>query len=385
MKNIPIWAGSSSFFPYDTPFGYYDEDIVFQEDIEKTANWCAIRLGYPLTDIELQDVNFFAAFEEAVLEYTYQVNTYSARDNILSVMGFNTGSINMSSTYTKPTLKGIINIAKQYGSEAGVGGNLTWFTGSIAVVDGKQVYDFTDQTSVTIETGSFQSDTFTIRKIFHDTYPAINRIYDQESIQGANNLTQEFGWGNVMQTGTYISMPLYYDVLRSQAVELNEQIRRSSYSFQITNNRIRIFPIPTEDFTLWFNYTIDSEVFNNNNDLNSGAITNHGNIPYYITPYRYLNDMAKRWIRQFTLAISKEMLGLIRSKYSSIPNASDGEITLNGDTLVSSAQTEKETLITELKDILDSFSRQAQLERKQTESDALQNQLSRIPLKIYVK
>lgn len=385
MKEIPIWAGSSSFFPDDTPFGYYDDDVVYQEDIEKTANWCAIRLGYPLTNIELQDVNFFAAFEEAVLEYTYQVNTYSARDNILSVMGFNTGSLNMSSTYTKPTLKGIINLAKQYGTEAGTGGNLTWFSGSISISSGKQVYDFTDTNYVSVETGSFTNDIFTIRRIFHNPFPAINRVYDKESIQGMNNLSSEFGWGNVMQTGTYTAMPLYYDVLRSQAIELNEQIRRSTYSFQITNNRIRIFPIPTSDFIMWFNYTIDSEVFNNDNDVNTGAITNHGNIPYYITPYRYLNDMAKRWIRQYCLAISKEMLGLVRSKYASIPNASDGEITLNGDALVSAAQTEKEALITELKEILDSFSRQAQLERKQTEASALQSQLSQIPLKIYVK
>lgn len=385
MKEIPIWPGSASFFPYDTPFGYYDEDQIFQEDIEKTAKWCAIKLGYPLTDIELQAVNFFAAFEESVLEYTYQVSTYSARDNILSVMGFKTGSLNMANTYSKPTLKGVINLAKQYGSEAGVGGDLTWYTGSIAISSGKQVYDFSDTSTTTIETGSFTTDAFTIRRVFHNPAPSINRIYDQTSLQGQNNLTQEFGFGAVATAGTYTAMPLYFDVLRSQAVELNEQIRRSAYSFQITNNRFRIFPVPTEDFTMWFNYTIDSEIFNEVGDTNNGAITNHGNIPYYVTPYRYFNDMAKRWIRQYTLSISKEMLGLIRSKYQSIPDAGDGEITLNGEALVTAAQAEKEALLTDLKEILDSFSRQAQLERKQAEADALQNQLSRIPLRIYVK
>lgn len=385
MKEIPIWAGSSSFFPDDTPFGYYDDDVIYQEDIEKTANWCALRLGYPLTDVELQAVNFFAAFEEATLEYTYQVNTYSARDNILSVMGFKTGSVNMANNYSKQTLKGIINIAKKYGSEAGAGGDLTWFSGSISLTNGKQVYDFTDTEYVSVETGSLASDSFTIRRIFHNQLPAINRVVSADSIQGANNISEQFGWGSVVPTGTYTAMPLYYDVLRSQAIEINEQIRRSSYSFQITNNRIRIFPIPTEDFTMWFNYTIDSEVFNNDNDSNTGRISNHGNIPYYITPYRYFNDLAKRWIRQYTLAISKEMLGLVRSKYSSIPNANDGEITLNGDALVTAAQTEKEALITELKETLDSFSMQAQLERKQTEATALQSQLQQIPLKIYVK
>ena len=77
------------------------------------------------------------------------------------------------------------------------------------------------------------------------------------------------------------------------------------------------------------------------------------------------------------------MLGAIREKYSSIP-IPNSEITLNGSDLISAAQTTKDSLITEIKEILDSMSRQAQLERKQSESDALSMQLSKIPLKIYI-
>ena len=99
--------------------------------------------------------------------------------------------------------------------------------------------------------------------------------------------------------------------------------------------------------------------------------------------YDRINAVGKQWIRRYTLALAKEMLGYVRGKYSALP-IPNAEITLNGADLVSAAQTEKEGLITEIKEILDTMSRQAQLERKQAESDAMQQQMNKIPLKIYV-
>ncbi len=81
MSNIPIWPGSSSFalvsasyydnniWPPPTPFGFYDTDSQFQTDANKVANFCALRLGYPIENVELQDINFWAGFEEAVTIY----------------------------------------------------------------------------------------------------------------------------------------------------------------------------------------------------------------------------------------------------------------------------------------------------------------------------
>ena len=124
-KNIPIWAGSSSFFPGDTPFGLYDNDVKFQSDIDKVTDWCAKRLGYPITDIELQPVNFFACFEEAVAEYGAQVNTYNIRDNMLNLYGSATGS-NLSGQKVSANFGGLIELAEEYGTEAGSGGNVTY-------------------------------------------------------------------------------------------------------------------------------------------------------------------------------------------------------------------------------------------------------------------
>lgn len=386
--NINIWPGSSSFTSGSTPFGYYDTDPRFVSDIDKVATWCSRRLGYPITDIELQDVNFYAAFEESVLEYSSQVNSLNARDNLLSVTGLPSNN-NLSGQLVTPTLQGIFRLAKQYGSEVGSGGYLTYYTASINVVQDRQVYDLLSA-DVNLETGSFQDDNFTIRRIFYED-PTPNNIVGSSGYLDQQMLN-EFGWTGNSSGMSFSIMPLYHDILKLQAVEFYEQIKRSSYSFQLTNNRLRIFPIPTENFKLHFQYTLNDDVFDNitqsvtasYNTTGSGVITDYSNIPYNNIPYSLINDMGKTWIRKYTLALSKEMLGLIRGKYSAIA-IPDNEITLNGAELVSSAQTEKEALMLELKETLESMGRQAQLERKSAESEALTTQINKVPMKIYIK
>ncbi len=377
-ENIPIYPGSASFFPGDTPFGYFDNDAQFQTDIEMVSNWCAKRLGYPITSVELQDSNFFAAFEEAILEYGNQVSTYSARDNILALMGFDTGSVsNLNDAYIQPSLNGVFKLAKSYGSEVGSGGYLTWYSGSLNIVADKQVYDFV--TEANIERGNLSRDEFSIRRVYH-TGPLSSYSYLTTGL-GSQLAMDEFGLSGV-PLSDYTMMPLFYDVLKMQAVEIADDIRKSAYSFQITNNRFRIFPVPTEDFTLWFSYTLDSEAVSGSG-VEYGKISNHSNIPYGRLRYRNINELGKQWIRKYTLAIAKEMLGLIRGKYQNIP-APGQSVTLNSSDLIASSDKEKEALITELREILDQFSRQSQLERKQSEADMLSQQLSKVPLKIYV-
>ena len=195
-----------------------------------------------------------------------------------------------------------------------------------------------------------------------------------------------FGWGNYSPGVSFMMMPIYADMLRMQAIEFNDQIRKSAYSFQLINNRLKLFPIPNgSNFTkVYFDYVKVEDRFNPLKTETPGSrISDYSNIPYQEMNYNKINEVGRQWIRRYTLALAKEMLGYIRGKYSSmpIPNA---EVTLNGADLIAAAQTEKEGLITELKEILDQTSRQAQLERKQAESDAMQQTFNKMPLKIYV-
>lgn len=383
---IRIWPGSGSFCPGEsTPFGYFDSDPYFIRDADKVAVWCARRLGYPITDIELSAENFYAAFEEAVLEYSSLVNAFNARDNMLSLAGLPTESLDLSNQYVQPTLSGVFKLAKQYGTDVGAGGTQTWYTGSVNLVKDVQVYDL-DAGTVNLEKGNFQTDAFTIRKIFHDDTSPLARFVDPIGYSGVANqdFLNQFGWGNYGIQ--YTLMPLHYDLMRMQGIEMHEQIRKSGHSFQLTANRLRIFPIPEENAKLFFLYTLDKESLGGAaSGSGAGLISDYSNIPYGVKRYRHINEIGKNWIRRYTLALSKEMLGLIRGKYSEIPMTVDNTVTLNGTDLVTAAQTEIEGLVTELKEILEGMSRQAQLERKQAENTAMSQQMLSIPLKIYVK
>jgi hypothetical protein len=383
--NIPIWPGSSSFFPGNTPFGFYDYDYEFQQDVDKVADWCAKRLGYPLSEVELQDLHFYTAFEEAVTEYGAQLNAYNIRDNMLNLYGASTGS-NLTGKQISPNMGGIITLANEYGEVAGTGGNVTYYTGSVTLTGGQQIYDLTNPSVVRLESGTPGTTQIEIKRLYHEAPPALVRFFDPfiGTGIGTQQMLDAFGFGSYSPGTSFMMMPIYADLLRLQAIEFNDTVRRSGYSFEIVNNRLRIFPIPMVNSVskVWFDYIIKSE---RSNPLkgNTGNISDFSNVPYENVTYEYVNSVGRQWIRRYAAALSKEMLGNIRGKYSSIP-IPNSEIQLNGADLLSAAQAEKENLITELKEMLESMSRQAQLERKQAEADALQAQMNKMPLKIYI-
>jgi len=384
MADIPIWPGSASFFPGDTPYGYYDDDYNFQQDADMVADWCARRLGYPIVDVELQQSNFFAAFEEAISEYGTQVNTYVSRDNLLYLLGASTGSQSLSQEYVDANNSSLFKLSEHYGTSVGVGGNVTYYTGSIQVKKDTQVYDFTKDNSVELESGSFQTDNFTIRKIHHYPFPALIRYQDPYAGTGlgTQGLLEGFEWGGYTPAVSFVLYPLNADLLRIQGIEFNDMIRKSAYSFRLVNNRLTLFPIPNRDVKLYFEYTLDSSE-TNPLKRGRGKISDYSNVPYGNMIYSRINSMGKQWIKRYTLALAKEMLGYVRSKYSSIP-IPESEITLNGDALLSAAEAEKTSLLEELREILNEFSRQNLLERKQAESEALQSEISKVPLRFYI-
>ena len=384
-KNIPIWPGSASFQSGDTPFGLYDADTEFTESANNTAEWSAKRLGYPLTDIELQDINFFACLEEAVTEYGSQVNTYNIRDNMLNLYGAETGS-NFSGQKISPNFGGLIELAEEYGTESGTGGNVTYYTGSVSMTQNIQLYDLTDSNIVSLESGTPGEDEIEIKRIFHEAPPAMVKYFDPlvGTGLGSQNMLDGFGFGGMSPGTSFMMMPIYADMLRIQAIEFNDQIRKSAYSFELINNRLRLFPTPNGgNFTkVYFQYILKTD---RSNPLKgaTGTISDFSNVPYQNVTYGNINVVGRQWIQKYSLALAKEMLGYIRGKYSSLP-IPNAEITLNSADLVSAAQTEKEGLITELKETLDTMSRQLQLERKAAEATSLQEQFNKIPLKIYI-
>ena len=379
---IEIWQGTSTFSSGDTPYGFYDADTEFTSSADNFAVWAGRRLGYPIVDIELQSGSFYACFEEAVTEYSSQVNQFNIRDNMLHLQGQSSGS-SLTGKRVTPTLGRTIHLSQQYGTEAGAGGFVDWKKGSISVISGSQEYDLNSLYANVSESG----ENIEIKRIFHEAPPAISRYFDPYSTTGYGtaNMMQSFGFGNFSPATSFVLMPMYEDILRLQAIEFNDQIRRSAYSFQLINNKLRIFPIPVEAKTLHFDYILTEQ---RNNTLVSGStdtdiISDYSNVPYENMKYSLINDVGKQWIRKYGLALTKELLGNIRSKFQSIP-IPNSEVNLDGETLRSEATTEKEALIAELRETLEQTSRKMLMEADSEESTRLQEKLNKVPINIYI-
>jgi predicted DNA binding protein len=376
-----IYPGSSSFSVGETPFGTYDADFDFTQDAPKVAYWVATRLGYPIQNVELVDASLFACFEEAVSEYGAQVNQFNIRNNLDVLKGNPTGTNYSGKNVEGSFLPTLIGIIDGYGTLVGVGGNTDIKKGSVDLVAGQQNYDLQTLFSDVAERGS----KIQITKVFHEPTPAINRFFDPYSVggQGTLNLIDEFGFGSFSPAAQFILMPIFEDMLRIQAIEFNDEIRKSAHSFNITNNKLQIFPIPRTNGRLWFEYFVSDEFVRQSTTVTPNVISDYANIGYNFIQYENINDVGRQWIRKYTLALSKELLGAIREKYSTVP-IPGSEISLDGGALRAEAQTEKDNLTEQLRDNLEELSRKNQFEVKASESDHQQKMLSKIPLLIYV-
>jgi len=377
--NVPIWPGSSSFAPGETPFGFYDYDIDFQRDADKVANFCTRRLGYPLVDIELQDISFYAAFEEAITTYGNEVYAYQIRDNQFDLIGVST-STPLNNAIITPSFQSVIRLSKQYGAEAGSGGNLTYYKGTIPLSASVQDYDLKQWALEQGIGGGIE-----IKRVFYEAPPAVVRYFDPYAGTGYGYqaLFDSFGFGSFSPAINFLMMPLNYDLQTLQAIELNDMVRRSNYSFELRNNVLKIFPIPNNsEAKMHFEYIKVSERISSQADEGGGA-SNVSNMPYTNPSYVQINSVGRQWIFEYTLALVKEILGLVRGKYSNIP-IPNSEVTLNQQDLLSQASADKVRLIEKLRQYLDETSRQASMERKAAEADFVFNEISKVPFTIYI-
>ena len=384
-----IWPGSSSFSSGNTPYGFYDSDTEFSgssnHSVDKFADWAAKRLGYPIVAVEMQDVQFYACYEEAITEYSAQVNQANLVDNILFLQGQETGSgatkTDLTHRKVTPTLGTYIRLAEQYGSEAGVGGTIDYKSGSVEMKDGQQDYDLTALWANVSESGN----SIEVRKVFYEAEPAITRYFDPYAGtgDGSYNMLDSFGMGNYSPGISFMMMPVYADILKLQAIEFNDQIRKSAYSFQLRNNKLKIFPIPEEDYTLHFEYIVKKDRDSALQGNTEGVITDISNAPYDNMEFKEINDVGKQWIKKYALALCKELLGTIRSKYASLP-IPNAETTLDGDTLRNEATAEKEFLMTQLSEMLEKTSRKSLLEADKDEAEFVNEKLGKVPTPIFI-
>jgi hypothetical protein len=402
-ENKPIWPGSSSFTTGSTPFGFFDTDPMFQSEADSFAKFAANSVGYPIMDVELIDINFYTAFEAAVIEYSNQINQVNIVNNLMNTLGINTASNFLTSQGFTGALVGsslsyITKLSKAYGTEADSGGTVKWYTASVDIISGQQTYSIRDAISQSLGIVLSNSSSVEIKRVLHNTPPAIVRYFDPfvGTGLGSQQLLDAFDFGGFSPSVNFMMMPIHADLFRIQQIEFNDQIRKSHFTFEIHGDNIKFYPVPTTRGTLaspyfdkvWFEFIFEEDKANDallfgNTALLNNVVTDASNIPYTYQKYGSINDMGRAWIYRYGSALVKEMLGYVRKKYSSVP-IPNGEVTLNGSDLVSQGQSEKEALITQLREFLDKLTKEQMLTRQNAEATQMNEILAKVPLKIYV-
>jgi hypothetical protein len=291
-------------------------------------------------------------------------------------------------TYPRNTLEFALRLAEPYAGHAGLGTTYDTTSGSINLSAQKQDYnlytDLLDSSGVPIVSSSLNPSLGKMRilEVFHYSPQAAYRFFDTTS--AINYLNNEFSFESFTPETVFYVLPVFEDILRGGQMSMSNKVRRSNYSYKITGKNIRIFPMPTADNPLKLFIRVGFEM----NPLDPGfkdpslyGTSNMSNIPFGNLRFSRVNSIGRQWVRQYTIALCKELLGLIRSKFSSrpIPNA---ELQLNGSDLVSAAKDEKDKLVTQLKEMLDTMTYDKLLEAQASKVDNLQKILRAIPIPV---
>ena len=370
-----------------TPFGVYDAESDFQSEADNMVTFVKRKMGDDILSVELTSKQIFANFEEAVLEYSSIVNQYQAKSQLVNYLGFPTGSAMSGSEETLPrdNLEYLARFAEPYAMEAGVGGSYNFSSGSIALTGSKQDYDIYTELKDADGNLIFSSSDNTprtklkISEVFHFNPQAAYRFFDTTS--AINYLNNEFSFESFTPETIFYVLPVFEDILRAGQLDLSNRVRRSNYSYKVHGTKIRIYPTPTSgNKKLWIKVRqYPNPTSPAYKDESIFGVSGMNSLPFGNIQYSRINSIGRQWIRQYTVALSKETLGLIRSKFGNIP-VPGAEVTLNGTDLISQGREDKTNLITTLKEMLDTMTYDKLVEMQATRAENMHKQLKYIPI-----
>lgn len=381
-----------------TPFGFFDSDLQFRSDADKIVLWIKRSLGDDVLSVEITKKQIWSCFEEAMLEYGSIVNQYQAKSQLYNFLGSATGTLSgFEQLYPRESLEFLVHLAEPYSVEAGLGGTYDSVSGSIQLSGGRQDYDIYTELKDANGDPVFEHPLNTggkmrIREVFHFSPNAAYRFFDTTS--AVNYLNNEFSFESFTPETIFYVLPVFEDILRAGMLDVSQRVRRSNYSYKIVGRNIRIFPTPSSDnrklfLRVQFSPSVSGSLvsYNSSSMTASGSlfdgtiygVSNLSNIPFGNLNYSQINSIAKQWIKQYTLARCKEILGLIRSKFASVP-IPEGELVMNGADLVAAGKEERQALKEELKEMLDSMTYEKLQEVQTLKAENLLKQLRLIPI-----
>ena len=390
-KSDYIYTDPTAYLNGQTPFTLYDDDNTFKTDAVNVTKWVAKRLGHPVMQLEFNSGSIYATFEESISEYSTHINNYNIKNwmwNSYGAEARESGSVYSETGTSEPkhpnNMGTTFALSEQYGQAAGVGGDVDLHTGSITLSADQQMYDL--QTDATVSS-DHSGSRLGIQRVFNYGPNAITRFYDP--FAGAfdqRSMLDSFGFGNVAPAVSFILRPVSYDIARAQAIETNDKVRKSNYTFELVNNKLRIFPIPKSTDSgskIHFQYYLRDDQESTTRSYTSNKVSDPSNIPYKFITYSEINAAGRQWIKKYALGLSKELLGIIRSKYASLP-LPNGEVSMDGEALKAEGREEKTQLLEEMKEFLESVSLTEKSKAEAEEADANQQVLNKSPLGIWI-
>jgi len=375
-----------SFTRNPTPFGFFDIDADFQQEADALVTFTKRKLGDDILSVELTKKQIWACFEEGALEYCRIINEADAKSQLNNHLGYSTGS-NKAGLFPKQNLEYLLRMSEPYAMEAGIGGSYNEHSGSIQLSDGRQDYDIytelKDDTGALIVSSSVNSprNKMKIREVFHFSPSAAYRFFDTAS--SINYLNNEFSFESFTPETVFYVLPVFEDILRAGQMDISNRVRKSNYSYRVMGTKIRIFPRPTGDQTnrkLWIRIQFNPDPYNPDvADDSIYGVSNMSNVPFGLYEYTKINSIGRQWIRQFCLALAKELLGQVRSKFSSIP-IPNADLTLNGGDLISQGREDQGRLRDQLVELLDSLTYSKLLEGQALDAENIMKALKAIPM-----
>ena len=383
------------------PFEVYTDNQYFLTGAADQVAYTYAKLGGDVLDIELTKEQVFSAYQEAVLEYSYILNVHQVKNSIGDLLGAKTGSFDeegqlqpgqtdledVALKFPKFKFEYARRVAHGYATEAGFGGVTPIYSASFTTEEGKQDYDLQQIISSSSEfSGTVGDKRVNITKVYYKTPQAVWRFYGYYG--GLNTVGDLASYGQYSDDSTFQLVPVWQNKAQAMAFEDAIYTRNSHYSYEIKDNKLRIFPstVIVSPKTMWVEFFVDTDtpwVEDTGTDNGVNGINNMNTMPFENTPYESINSIGKQWIRRFALALAKEILGNIRSKIATIP-IPGAATTLNGAALLSQSTAEQKDLREELKKVLDELTYAKVAEGDGALTKAINEIQQKIPMTVYV-
>lgn len=381
-----------------TPFAIFDAESTFQSDADSMVTFVKRKLGDDILSVELTSKQVWACFEEASLEYARHINEMRTKGELVNVLGLPTGSTDLTNKYPRKTLEFLIRQAEPYATMAGVGGPYDDTLCYIDLVSQQQDYNLYTDIKVASgpNSGSLFVDTIPsgskgkirIVELFH-----FSPVAAQHFLLNASNITNflatNFNYESYVNSTVFYVLPVFEDVLRRGMLDMAFRVRRSNYTYDIIGSRLRIYPIPIREIDVKKLFMRVTTAQNPLSVTGSGGIgfqddslygvSSPSNIPLGAIPYNTITSPGKQWIRQYTLALCKEVLGLVRSKFDAVP-VPNSDVRLNGEALISQAREDKDKLNEQIREFLNEMTPDKLIEREVAIAENVQKQLRMTPI-----